>query len=504
MATMAAVDLGAQSGRVAVGTFDGETLTARRGAPVRERARATRAGRCAGTCIDLYRDVARRAARRCARRDRRLGRGRLVGRRLRARRRRRPAARRTRSTTATPPRRARSTRVLERVPARELYDAHRDPAAADQHDLRARRDGRRERSGARRAPTAAADPRPLPLLALRQPSTEFTNATTTQCFDAAQGGWAHDLLEPARHPGATSFRRSSRRHRARCRSRPPRRATGLGDATRRRSGDARHGLGGRGRAVRGSPARSSSASARGRSSASRLDEPLITDETFAANLTNEGGVAGTYRAASERHRALAAARVPPGVGAPRAASYTFERARRARRDGAAASVAHRPERRRSSRSRATCRRAIARRTARRPARPRPPSAGETVALHPREPRAEARRDGRHARARVTGVEPERAARRRRRRAQRPALPLDRATRRGCRCWPGRRRRRWSATCSSRRWRSARSARSTRRARSSARSFAPAIYEPRCDAGLGRGARAVRRGRRASAEVAAYE
>ena len=26
-----------------------------------------------------------------------------------------------------------------------------------------------------------------------------------------------------------------------------------------------------------------------------VDEPLITDETFAANLTNEGGVAGTFR-----------------------------------------------------------------------------------------------------------------------------------------------------------------------------------------------------------------
>ena len=38
MATLAAVDLGAQSGRVAVGRFDGARLDVSRGAPLRQRA----------------------------------------------------------------------------------------------------------------------------------------------------------------------------------------------------------------------------------------------------------------------------------------------------------------------------------------------------------------------------------------------------------------------------------------------------------------------------------
>ena len=45
-------------------------------------------------------------------------------------------------------------RVLERVPGARAVRAHRDPAPSDQHDLRARGDGGRGRSGARRRPSA--------------------------------------------------------------------------------------------------------------------------------------------------------------------------------------------------------------------------------------------------------------------------------------------------------------------------------------------------------------
>ena len=51
MTTMAAVDLGAQSGRVAVGRFDGERLDVDGGAPLPERAGAGSAARCTGTSL---------------------------------------------------------------------------------------------------------------------------------------------------------------------------------------------------------------------------------------------------------------------------------------------------------------------------------------------------------------------------------------------------------------------------------------------------------------------
>ena len=95
-----------------------------------------------------------------------------------------------------PRRAARWRRLLERVPARELYErtgiqlmpintVFELAAMAAEGDpvLDARRD-------------AAAHARPLPLLALRAArTTEFTNATTTQCFDPRGGGWATDLLD---------------------------------------------------------------------------------------------------------------------------------------------------------------------------------------------------------------------------------------------------------------------------------------------------------------------
>ena len=61
MATMVAVDLGAQSGRVALGRFDGERLSRRRGAPLPERARARRTGRSHWDVLRALRGRARRA-----------------------------------------------------------------------------------------------------------------------------------------------------------------------------------------------------------------------------------------------------------------------------------------------------------------------------------------------------------------------------------------------------------------------------------------------------------
>ena len=141
MATLAAVDLGAQSGRVArrrASTASGSTVDEVHrfpNVPV-----AARRRRSAGTSLRLYRDVTRRAPRR--RRD--------AGRSTRSpstrgrvdfglARREGPAAAEPRALPRRPPRRARSTRVLERVPAARALRAHRHPAAADQHRLRARR-----------------------------------------------------------------------------------------------------------------------------------------------------------------------------------------------------------------------------------------------------------------------------------------------------------------------------------------------------------------------------
>ena len=197
MATMVAVDLGAQSGRVAVGRFDGERLA------VEEVHRFPNVpGADGGTLhwdiLGLYRDVLdglRAAGARGG--PRRRGRRRLVGRRLRARRRGaagcvgNPVHYRDARRAGALRRRARAgsgTRAVR---------AHRHPDAADQHDLRARRDGRRATTPALAGGRdAAADPRPAPLLARRR--RESPSARTRRRPSAstrAAGDWAADLLE---------------------------------------------------------------------------------------------------------------------------------------------------------------------------------------------------------------------------------------------------------------------------------------------------------------------
>ncbi len=214
MAAMAAVDLGAQSGRVAVGRFDGERspsprCTASPNEPVRLGGR-----RCAGTSTALRRDVldGLRAAARDSRRSTRS------------------ASTRGPSTSAWSTRRAgslenpvhyrdarraaASTDVLARVPARELYErtgiqilpintifelaamaAEHDPALAA-------------------AETLLLIPDLVHHWLCGSRATEFTNATTTQCLDAATGDWAADLLERLDVP--TRALPGGRRSRARC------------------------------------------------------------------------------------------------------------------------------------------------------------------------------------------------------------------------------------------------------------------------------------------------
>ncbi len=288
MATMAAVDLGAQSGRVAVGRFDGEQLA------VSETHRfVNEPVEVAGTLrwdVDrLRRDTL--DGLRAAARDTALDsvavdswgvdfglldrKGTLVENPVHYRDARRAAA---------------SPAVFARVPARELY----------------------ERTGIQLLPIntvfelAAMAAEADPALAAAEVlllipdlfhhwlcgsrTTEFTNATTTQCFDSAGGEWATDLLERLEIPtrlfpevvaagtllGEVNVE------------------TGLGKAVV--IAVATHDTGSAVASVPFNRAGSMFLSVGTWSLVGvEVEKPLINDDTFAANLTNEGGVAGTFR-----------------------------------------------------------------------------------------------------------------------------------------------------------------------------------------------------------------
>jgi rhamnulokinase len=121
-------------------------------------------------------------------------------------------------------------------------------------------------------------------------TTEFTNATTTQCLDAQSGSWATDLLErlgiPARLlPGVVAP------------------ATRLGAVTGGTEIDGATVVAG---ATHDTAAAVAAVPLRGERSAYlsvgtwslvgvEASEPVLTDAAYDANLTNEGGVAGTVR-----------------------------------------------------------------------------------------------------------------------------------------------------------------------------------------------------------------
>jgi rhamnulokinase len=293
MATMAAIDLGAQSGRVVVGDFDGERLAIAE-AHRFENVPVLAAETLHWDALRLHEEVLQGLAAAAsgpgdidsvgvdtwgvdfALVDRA---GRLVG---------NPVHHRDRRTEGV------MERVFARVSARELY----------------------ERTGIQLMPIntvfqlfamAEAGDRALEVAhrLLFMPdlfhfwlsgvaSCELTNATTSQCYDPRAQAWATDLLARLGLP-AEVFRETVIPSTVLGPLRPQ-----VGERTRLR------------RAVVVAPATHDTASAvvavplRDPSSVyisagswslvgMELPEPLITDETFAANLTNEGGLAGTVR-----------------------------------------------------------------------------------------------------------------------------------------------------------------------------------------------------------------
>ena len=283
MATFAAVDLGAQSGRVAVGRFDGKRLGVTEvhrfpNAPVRTR------GTLHWDILRLYDEVLD-GLRAAARVDSVAvdswavdfglldQNGRLLGNPVHYRDRRRAQA---------------MTDVLERVPARELYErtgiqlipintvfelaamaAEDDPALAA-------------------AATLLMIPDLVHYWLCGARVSEFTNVTTTQCFDPRSGGWAIDLLErldlPSRvlpevvEPGTALGHLDPE----------------LGDATV--VAVATHDTAS---AVAAVPFRTPGSAFVSAGTWSlvgvEVPEPVITEAAFSANLTNEGGVGGTFR-----------------------------------------------------------------------------------------------------------------------------------------------------------------------------------------------------------------
>ncbi len=389
------------------------------------------AARSTGTSSALRRDVLD-GLRAAARDDGdRLGRGRLVGRRLRPARRGRTSSSRTRCTTATPaaPRRSRACSSASR-----RASSTSAPGSSCCRSTRSSSSRRWPPSGdpaLEAADDAAPDPRPASTTgsaAARRPSSRTRRRRSASTRQPGAG-------RPTCSSGSTCRRRSFPEIVApgtplgRSRPTSPRRR---GSARRavsrsRRTTPARPSR----RCRSGEPARRSSASARGRSSASRSTRPVIDDATFARQPDERGRRRGHVPAAPQRHRSLAAARVP-ARGPPRARELSFDDLVALARTAAAAALVHRPERPRLRRAR--------RHAGAHPRvlpRHRPARAGRRRRdrpLHPREPRAEARRDGRPAR-RGHRLDPERAPRRRRRRPQRAALRAGRPRPPACRCSP---------------------------------------------------------------------
>jgi rhamnulokinase len=292
MTALAAVDLGAQSGRVAVGRFDGERLSTtdvHRFANVPVQA----GGTLYWDILRLYRDVLdglRAAATEAGRVDSVAvdswavdfglldKSGRLLGNPVHYRD--------TRRAHAMPG-------VLEQIPPRRLY----------------------ERTGIQLLPintlfelaAMASEPdRPLDAAAsfLLIPDlihywlcgsrmSEFTNATTTQCFDPVTGGWANDLLDRLGVPTALMPEVVG----------PGTKLGSLAPAIAeetRLDADviavATHDTGSAVAAISFSDPHSVFISAGTWSLVGlEIGAPIITDASFAANLTNEGGVGSTFR-----------------------------------------------------------------------------------------------------------------------------------------------------------------------------------------------------------------
>ncbi|HEY2372899.1 MAG TPA: rhamnulokinase family protein [Gaiellaceae bacterium] len=289
MRTFAAVDLGAQSGRVAVGRFDGERLAVEevhRFANVPVRVRGTLHWdvlRLYGDVLDGLRAAARDVTVESVAVDSwgvdfgLLDRaGRLVQNPVHYRDSRRAAA---------------VDGVYARIGARALYDRTGIQLLPINtvFELAA--------MAAEADPVLAAADRLLLMPDLfhhwlcGSVSTEFTNATTTQCFDAREGAWAVDLLERLDVP-------------TRLLPEVVDAGTTLGPVTDEESGvagatviaAATHDTGS---AFAGTPFGGGHAAVISVGTWSLVGiesgEPVLGDAAFRANMTNEGGVGGTFR-----------------------------------------------------------------------------------------------------------------------------------------------------------------------------------------------------------------
>ena len=293
MATLAAVDLGAQSGRVAVGRFDGERLGVTEvhrfpNVPVRTR------GTLNWDILRLYQDVLDglgAAAREAGHVDSIAvdswavdfalidSSGRLVQNPVHYR-----DARRARAMDG----------VLARVPARELYERTGIQLMPINTVFELGAMAFEADPALDAAATMLLIPDLLHYWLCGASTSEFTNATTTQCFDPHAGGWATDLLErldvPTRllpevvQPGTKLAPLSH----------------AVADDTTLRDAEviavATHDTGS---AVAGVPFRQPGSVFISAGTWSlvglEIKAPIITDAAFDANLTNEGGVDGTFR-----------------------------------------------------------------------------------------------------------------------------------------------------------------------------------------------------------------
>ena len=309
MTVMAAVDLGAQSGRVAARTFRRRAA----GGPEAHRF-AERAGRAGGSLQLGYR---RSRTAKCstvcapaaARHDVDSVARRLVGGRLRAARRGRPSRSEPRALSRRAARRGRAG-VFARMPARELY----------------------ERTGIQLMPINTV----FELAAMAASTTRHSRPPrrccsipdlfTTGCaaahdrvherdddpvFRPRAGGWATDLLERLDIPPSCSRRRRPGTPLGPSSPTSPRRL----DSTRATSiAVATHDTGSAVAAVPfttrlGFPQCRHVVARRGRGRRAADQRRHVH-----ANLTNEGGVAGHVPAAPQRHRSVAVARVPARLG----------------------------------------------------------------------------------------------------------------------------------------------------------------------------------------------
>jgi rhamnulokinase len=291
--TMVAVDLGAQSGRVAAGRFDGELLEVTEAhrfenEPVRLR------DTLHWDILGIYREVLSGlgAARTAAGPVDSIGvdswgvdfglvdrRGRLVGNPVHYRDHRRAAA---------------FPSVLERVPARELYERTGIQILPINtiYELAAMAaDGDRSLEVAE---TLLLIPDLLHFWLAGTRVAEWTNATTTSCLDARTGAWAGDLLDRAGIPARLLPELVAPGTPLGPLAADVAAETGIEAATVVAVGT--HDTAS---AVAAVPLRDSGSAYISAGTWSlvgvEVEEPLITDAAFAANLTNEGGVAGTFR-----------------------------------------------------------------------------------------------------------------------------------------------------------------------------------------------------------------